>query len=150
MNLLNMQIIWGISGVVLLILEIFIPGIYISFFGIGALITSLTTLLHLTKSLEMQITVFVISSVLMLAVFHLYIKKLFLKENAVKKNITYINLELGKIVPVIELIEPGEMGGKVKYQGTVWQARSADKIAPGETAKIIGCDNLTLIVEKNT
>ena len=58
------------------------------------------------------------------------------------------NVEIGKIVPVIEYIQPGEVGGKVRYQGSNWKAAASEPIAPGESVKIVGCDNITLIVEK--
>ncbi len=148
MEMFNMEIIWLVFGVVLMISEIFIPGIMISFFGLGALITALLTWLNITKSLQIQLLVFSVSSVVMLLFFHLYLKNLLIKDIKNKKETFNLNLELGKIVPVIELIQPDEIGGKVRYQGTNWLARSADTIAPGETAKLIGCDNLTLIVEK--
>ncbi|MBN2546682.1 MAG: NfeD family protein [Spirochaetes bacterium] len=148
MEIINLEVIWLILGVVLLISEIFIPGLVISFFSAGALITALLTWLGITKSLQMQLLVFSVSSVVMLTVFHLFIKKYLIKENKNKKNTFNINLELGKIVPVVELIEPDGVSGKVRYQGTIWSARSNEKTAPGETVRIIGCDNLTLIVEK--
>lgn len=58
--------------------------------------------------------------------------------------------EIGKIVPVVELIDPCKGSGKVKYKGMNWPARSADSqaIAPGEKVVIVGRDLLTLKVEK--
>ena len=58
------------------------------------------------------------------------------------------NIEIGQIIPVIELIQPGEVGGRVKYQGTQWNARSDETITPGESVEITGIKNLTLIVKK--
>jgi membrane protein implicated in regulation of membrane protease activity len=58
--------------------------------------------------------------------------------------------EIGKIVPVVEPIDPHKGSGKVKYKGMNWPARSADSqtIAPGEKVLIVGRDLLTLKVEK--
>ena len=61
---------------------------------------------------------------------------------------TNFNIEIGKVVPVVEFIQPGEVGGKVKYQGTIWNAQSDIPVAPGESVKILGSKNLTLFVEK--
>ena len=58
------------------------------------------------------------------------------------------NIEIGRIVPVIEYIQHGEIGGKVKYQGTIWSAQSEESIPPGESVEIIGSKNLTLIIKK--
>lgn len=58
------------------------------------------------------------------------------------------NGDIGEIVPVVEPIVPPGHGGKVEYKGKIWPARSSERIAPGENARIIGRDILTLVVEK--
>ena len=55
------EIIWAIFGVILFVLEFLIPGVVISFFGLGAMITALTTYLNLTSSLDLQLIVFIFS-----------------------------------------------------------------------------------------
>ena len=47
-----------------------------------------------------------------------------------------------------DVLIANEVGGKVRYQGAPWSARADEQIAPGESVKIIGCDNLTLLVKK--
>jgi membrane protein implicated in regulation of membrane protease activity len=60
------------------------------------------------------------------------------------------NDEIGKIVRVVEPIDPCTASGKVTYMGKKWPAKASDStaIARGERVKIIGRDFLTLIVEK--
>ncbi len=58
------------------------------------------------------------------------------------------NGDIGEIVPVVEPIVPPGPGGKVEYQGRKWPARSSETIAPGEKARVVGRDILTLVVEK--
>jgi len=58
------------------------------------------------------------------------------------------NGDIGEIVPVVEPIGPPGHGGKVEYKGKIWPARSTETIMPGENARIIGRDILTLVVEK--
>ena len=58
------------------------------------------------------------------------------------------NDEVGKIVQVVEPIDPYTASGKVKYKGIKWPAKSSEAIEQGERVKIIGRDILTLIVEK--
>ncbi len=60
------------------------------------------------------------------------------------------NDEIGKIVRVVEPIDPCTASGKVTYMGKKWSAKSSDSeaIDRGECVKIIGRDFLTLIVEK--
>jgi len=141
------EIIWAIFGVILFVLEFLIPGVVISFFGFGALITALTTYLNITSSLDLQLIVFIFSSILALVLFRKYLKKI-LYGNSAPPNDDIYNIEIGKIVPVIELIEPNEIGGKVRYLGAPWSAECSERVGPGDSVKIIGFNNLTLIVQK--
>ena len=142
------EIIWLLAGIILVFTEMFIPGLVIAFFGGGALIVALTTWVGLTETLAPQLFVFIVTSLLLLILLRSYFKKTFLGKLQGEDDIQNFNIEIGKIVPVVEYIEPGEVGGKVRYQGTNWAAISKDKIAPGDSVKIVGCDNITLIVEK--
>lgn len=58
--------------------------------------------------------------------------------------------EVDKIVMVIESIDPITGGGKVKYKGIKWHARSSTRetVAQGERVLIVGRDILTLVVER--
>ncbi len=138
--------LWLIIGIVFMIMEMFLPGFVIGFFGIGAVITCLTSLIGLTPNFTSQMITFSVLSVLLLILFHKVIKKKIIKKDS--DDTTNFNIQIGKIVPVTEFIDPEEGLGKVRYQGALWSARSEDKIAPGENARVVGCDNLTLIVEK--
>jgi inner membrane protein len=141
------EIIWAIFGVILFVLEFLIPGVVISFFGLGALITALTTYLNITSTLDLQLIVFIFSSILILVLFRKYLKKILYGSSAPLNDDIY-NIEIGKIVPVIELIEPNEIGGKVRYLGAPWSAECSERVGPGESVRIIGFNNLTLIVQK--
>jgi len=142
------ELVWAILGLVFVFCEFFIPGLVIAFFGVGALITALTTLLHITPNLSLQLLVFMISSLALLGLLRKYVKRTFLGSGKGVDDLPNFNIEIGKIVPVVEFIQPGEVGGKVRYQGAPWSARAEEPISPGESVKIVGCDNLTLIVEK--
>ena len=48
------EITWAVLGIIFIFVEFFIPGLVIAFFGVGALLTSLTTLLGITNSLASQ------------------------------------------------------------------------------------------------
>lgn len=141
------EIIWAIFGIILLLMELFMPGLVIFFFGFGGLVTALTTMLGVTESLNTQLLVFIFTSILALLFFRKLIKNKFMERSDEPDTDKY-NIQIGKIVSVIELIEPNEVGGKVRYQGSPWSAESSEKIGPGESVKITGFRNLTLIVEK--
>lgn len=142
------EVVWAILGLIFVFCEFFIPGLVIAFFGVGALITALTTWIGITPNLSLQLLVFMISSLLLLGLLRKYVKRTFLGSGKGVDDLPNFNVEIGKIIPVVEFIQPGEVGGKVRYNGAPWSARADEPISPGESVKIIGCDNLTLIVEK--
>lgn len=142
------EIVWTLLGIIFVFVEFFIPGLVIAFFGVGALITALTTWLGISSSLASQLVIFIAASVLLLLLLRKFMKRTFLGDARRSNTNPISNVEYGKIVPVIEYIQPGEVGGKVKYQGTNWSAKATEPIAPGESVKITGCENLTLLVEK--
>ncbi len=145
------ELVWLFAGILLIFAEFLIPGVVIVFFGVGALLTSFTILLtdgldmHLT--LPLQMLVFLISSIGFMLLLRNKLKATFLGKALDDGEQRTFNIEVGKMVSVVELIEPGEIGGRVRYQGTLWSARSEERHTPGETVIIVGCDNLTLIVE---
>jgi membrane protein implicated in regulation of membrane protease activity len=143
------DMIWALCGIILIFIEFFIPGLVIIFFGAGALVTALMKyLIGSAFSLPLQLLTFMTSSVLFLILLRRYMKKIFRGKLDSEGESENFNIEIGKVVPVMEYIQPGEVGGKVRYQGTVWNARSDTPAAPGESVRIIGSRNLTLFVEK--
>lgn len=142
------EVVWAILGIVFVFCEFFIPGLVIAFFGVGALITALTTWIGLSPNLPIQLLVFIVSSIALLGLLRKYLKRTFLGQSKGAADLMNFNVEIGKIVPVIEFIQPGEVGGKVRYQGAPWSARALEPAAPGESVRITGCENLTLLVEK--
>ncbi|MEN8223384.1 MAG: NfeD family protein [Acidobacteriota bacterium] len=143
------DMIWAITGIVLIFIEFFIPGLVIIFFGVGALVTALVTfVIGNPFSLPLQLLTFSITSILSLVLLRKYMKKIFTGKMENENGSENFNIEIGRIVPVVEYIQHGEIGGKVKYQGTIWSAKSENSIPPGESVEIIGSKNLTLIVKK--
>jgi len=142
------EMAWAIVGMIFIFIEFFIPGLVIAFFGVGALITALTTWIGISPTLPWQLLVFILSSILLLALLRRYVKRVFFGGTKSEMNVPNFTVDIGKIVPVEEFIQPGEVGGKVKYQGSLWLARADEPIPPGESVKIIGCDNITLLVKK--
>jgi len=148
---LSPELVWLFAGIFLIFTEFFIPGVVIVFFGVGALLTSfailLTDSLNMHLSLPLQMLIFLVSSIGFMLLLRNKLKATFLGKAMDDGEQRTFNIEVGKMVSVVELIEPGEVGGRVRYQGTLWSARSEKRHMPGESVVIIGCDNLTLIVE---
>ena len=141
------KIIWTIAGVLLLFAEFLLPGLVVAFFGGGALVTALTTWLGLSPGLQGQLVVFLAASLLLLILLRRTLKNVFLGKTQPDGEPRDFNLEIGKLVPVVLEIRPGEPGGKVRYQGTLWDAMADEAIPAGGMARITGQVNLTLTVE---
>jgi membrane protein implicated in regulation of membrane protease activity len=144
---ISMNVIWFLVGVGFIFLEFIIPGLVIAFFGVGAIITALIISV-VTVSIVGQVIIFSVSSVLSIIFLRKYFTKIFAGKETGAENYGDFNVDVGMMVPVVELIEPSVIGGKVKYQGTIWEAKADTVLSPGESVEIVGRENLTLIVKK--
>ncbi len=146
MELTTDSLIWLTAGVLLLILEMVLPGFVLFFFGLGALITFLFTWLF-PISLNQQLALFIVSSLVSLFTLRGFIKRTFLGgstaeagDNAIAKG--------GESVVVTKTIDP-PMEGKIKYSGTFWRAIADEKIEEGEPATVVSQEGLIMRVKKN-
>lgn len=142
------ELLWFIIGLVFMLAELAIPGFVVIFFGIGAWITALCAALGLVDSFNAQVAVFLVSSILTLVLFRKQGKKYFRgrvsgiagAEDALD------NLRGQKAVALSDLV-PKALGGKVEFNGTVWEAESDMRISKGTTVEIVERKNLVLIVK---
>ena len=144
--MLQPYLYWIIMGIILLIMEFFIPGFIIFFFGIGAIVTGVLAYLHIVNSFSVQLFVFLCTSILTLILLRKTLKTTFLGKNFDKSE-KYSNIEIGREVEVVNNISPHKPG-TVKYQGSLWSAKSETELKKGEIVKIKDYDGITLIVEK--
>jgi membrane protein implicated in regulation of membrane protease activity len=138
------EVIWFIIGLVLLLLELVMPGFVIFFFGVGAWITALLCLFT-NPGINIQVIVFAVSSVLTLIIFRRMIKNKFIynkddRSEAVEDEFT------GKEAIAITDFGPDKTG-KVEFKGTSWNAESESEIKAGQIVVIIEKENIKLIVE---
>ncbi|MBV6478786.1 MAG: hypothetical protein HGGPFJEG_01543 [Ignavibacteria bacterium] len=141
----NYSLIWLIVGLILLLLEFIIPGFVIFFFGIGALITSLFIYLFDMTSLSYQLLVFIVSSLICLFLLRRFASKIFKGDSDKEKKLN--NEFEGKKAIVIREIKPNSLGGKVEFNGTVWEAESEFFIPESAEVEIIMNKNLKLLVK---
>jgi len=138
----NLAVAWFVAGAILLLMEFIIPGIFVLFFGIGAMITSLCVYLF-HPSLGIQFLIFSSTSILSLVLLRSYLlQRLYKKDNIVDYDEEFV----GALAICVEDIEPEEEG-KIDFKGTVWRAISAISVAKGEKVKIINKAGLILEVE---
>jgi len=138
------ELVWFILGLVLLLLELVMPGFVIFFFGVGAWVTALVCLFA-NPGINLQVVIFAVTSVIALLAFRKLIQNKFIysrndKSDAVEDEFT------GK-----EAVAVNDFGsdkkGKVEFKGTSWKAESGSEIRAGQTVIIIEKDNFKLIVE---
>ncbi len=144
-DLLTPPVIWFLVGVVLLLLELAVPGLIIFFFGLGAWIVALCLVLF-DMSLTLQLLIFIITSVATLLLLRKFLKDKFFRQDDSNK----ASLEeefIGKTAITETELKPG-VSGKVNFKGTQWSAMSDETIAKGERVKIIERESITLIVKK--
>ena len=142
-------LVWFLAGLVLAILEFIVPGVILVFFGIGAWIAAAATYFGLTSSIESQLLLFAVSSVLLIVFLRRYIRGKFYGHVTGVQN-PDVNLDefTGKSVTVLQDVIPGKQGGKVEFKGAVWSAVSEDRINKDETAVITGVDGIVLKIKK--
>lgn len=141
-NFDNAAVIWFAIGFVFFLLEFALPGFIVFFFAVGAWITGIV-LMFTDISLNTQLLIFLLSSILTILLFRNQLKKIMWS----KKKASEIEDELiGKTAVAQTFIAPGE-NGKVEFKGTVWDACSEETIAIGEKVIIVGNDSILLIVK---
>lgn len=142
--LLKPEIIWFIIGLLFLLLEFTLPGLIIVFFGIGAWITSLCCLVF-DVNINLQIIIFIATSIISLILLRNYLKKRFFKEDQQPKD-TLADEFIGKTAEVELDIKDGKQG-KISFKGTTWNAESDHNIKKGQLVKIISKESIVLKVE---
>lgn len=142
----NSPYIWIFLGITLLFSEFLLPGTFVMFLGIGAIFTGILTRL-LPIEFYTQVIVWVISSFVSILVGGTAIKRFFKSESSVDPFIQ--DDFLNQIVPVEIDILVDRHGGKIRFQGTLWDAVSKDsKIPKGNYVRILSRENLTFTVER--
>jgi membrane protein implicated in regulation of membrane protease activity len=146
MQLTFPSLIWLLTGVLLFLLEMILPGFVLFFFGIGAWCTAVASW-FLSIGLSGQLAVFLVSSVLSLVALRGLIRRTFLGTRLAGDGGDSALARGGEQVEVVVAIAlPAE--GKVRYSGTTWRATAAEPIEAGEIATIVAQEGLVMRVRK--
>ncbi len=145
-DFLRPDVVWFLVGLLLLVMELVLPGLIIGFFGIGAWIVAITCLTT-EIGINTQLIIFIVSSVLSLLLMRKWLKGVFLGHAGSKQDLKH-NLEefVGQRAVVKEKIVP-KLGGKVEFHGSNWEAQADCEIAEGTVVEIVGKDNITFKVK---
>lgn len=137
--------VWLTLGLVLAGLEMLVPGVYLIWLAVAAIITGVLTGLF-DLSLPMQVIDFVFLALIMA-----FSAKRFLREKPIESSDPLMNRRgarmVGETALVVQAIEHGS--GRVHYGDGDWIARGPD-VAAGERVRIVGSDGASLLVEPLT
>lgn len=134
---------WYLLGVVLMLLELVVPGAMIVWFGVGALATGFITELFGGLYWPIQLIIFSVLSLL-----SLFSGRRIIKRAAPSKTSTLnrrLRTYLGRQAVLKAPIENGL--GRVRLDGTYWTVRGPN-LPIGTIVEVIGVENSTLIVGK--
>lgn len=134
--------LWLIAAAVLGIGEIIIPGAFLMWMGIAALITGLATLV-LPLGVALQLGVFAV-----MAVASVYAGRRILVRSPIVSADPLLNDRgarmIGEIVTAVTAVD--DLSGRVKVGDGVWSARGATA-SVGDRLRVVGIDVGVLIVE---
>ena len=136
-------VIWFLVGLGLLLLELALPGLVILFFGAGAWVTALVCAIT-DISLNWQIFIFLISSLLGLVLLRRYLRKRFFSKSD-KETEDPLEEFIGKKALAVDDFKNG--GGKVEFKGTRWTARCDEPVKKGEWVTILSKESLIFTVK---
>lgn len=138
----NAAVVWFVLGFVFFILEFLLPGFILFFFAVGAWLVAIASLMF-DISLNTQLLLFVITSVLSIVALRKWVKNIMMGR---KSNSEIEDEILGRTGKAETYIGPGN-DGRIEFKGTSWTARSNESIQPGEIVSIVGNESILLIVK---
>jgi membrane protein implicated in regulation of membrane protease activity len=134
---------WWILGLLLLILEIFAPGAFFLWMGISAGLVGLLSWLVPGLSIEWQLLIFTIVSVITVVGWRAYLRK-----NPVETDQPALNRRgeqyLNRVFTLDEPIVNGV--GRIRVDDTTWRIQGNDTEA-GNKVRVVGVDGVNLVVD---
>jgi membrane protein implicated in regulation of membrane protease activity len=134
-----------VLGILLVVAEVVVPGLVVSFLGAAALLVAGALALGWVGGWAHAFTAWFITSLVMVIGVRSAFTR-FLPGQAVKQ---LTDEDLDAFGEVVEVLEPvSSRGGRIRFRGSTWAAQSLQDILPaGAKAKIVARDNLVWIVE---
>lgn len=141
---------WIVFGVVLALLEIFVPSFTALWFGLGAILLGIVLFIFPELSLVMQILMWTVFSVLMTWLWFKYLKPLSVDRTAAGLSREAVIGEVGQII-----LKPEEgRRGRVRFSVPVlgddeWEVISKEDLALGDRVRVVDVSGNSLLVEKS-
>lgn len=141
------QYIWIIVGLIIMSMELFLPGFILCFFGLGAVLTGLL-LAFVPLGFNAQLVLFAVLSIGTLVSFRRYAQGYFTgKVSNPDPSGRSLEMHTGETAIVTEDILPNSPRGKVEFHGTSWNADADVEIKKGAKVTIVERHDLTLKVK---
>jgi membrane protein implicated in regulation of membrane protease activity len=136
---------WLVSGILLLITEMFAPGFWLINVAMGCFAASAAALIGIGTNLE--IVFFAGGTILSAAFFRPFLLRHFHSQPAIRTNVDAL---IGKIGVVTEKIDPSKRTGRVIVDGEDWRGMEINGavLEPGTRIAVIEVDGTTLKVER--
>lgn len=145
-QILPPSLVWVIASAMLFVCELFVPGFYLFFMGVGGLVVVVITLIFEIPFL-LQIAIWIIMSVVMM----ILLRKRFAGSFSGRKFKSEMEDYLGKSAEVTKTCST-EIEGRIKFRGTTWNAIAQEgKFKKGEMVVLVGRkegESLAFIVAK--
>lgn len=137
---------WIIAGIILVVLELVVPGAVLVFLGAAAVIVGLLLMTGLITGLIQAFTAwFIVSLVLLFTLRGLMLR--FMPGDESWQSTDEDADAFGMIVDVAETIEKMEQG-RIDFRGSTWPATCYEQtLEEGAKARIVTRDNLIWVVE---
>jgi membrane protein implicated in regulation of membrane protease activity len=116
-----------LGGLLLLASEFVAPSLVAIFLGAGALITAGLRGLGVVDSVPVSVLVWAVTTLALVVPFRPLVQRLVAKRSVVKRDATDVEHDreqMGQVVDVLEDISEVDDNGRIRFQGTTWQARS--------------------------
>ncbi|MEW6266009.1 MAG: NfeD family protein [Thermodesulfobacteriota bacterium] len=144
--LLDPRLIWFIIGLILLLIEFKVPALILLFFGFGAWVVVIGLFIG-RHSLNAQLLIFLVSSLIFLALLRKRFKSLLEARWAKVQNLADgLDDFRGRKVMVTKEIKPN-LPGRIELHGTNWEAEAEVPVPEGAMVEIVAKNNLTFKVK---
>ena len=138
---------WVVLGFILLLLELIFPGVFFAWFGLGALLTALVSLLFYNLSWiahwEVEVIFFLIFSIIMVLIG----RNFFRRDRETDEPLLNRRTDqiIGKKVVLEEPVRDGK--GRIRVDDTIWRIKGPD-LPEGAEVKVVAFDNGVFTIEK--
>ncbi len=135
---------WWIAGVALAAVEIVAPSFVFLWLGIAAVVTGLVLFVLPGTSVEIQLLIFAVVSVVSVVASRMYLRRRPIESDDPTLN-RRADRYIGRTFALENAIEHGR--GKVRVADTLWKVMGED-MAAGVSVRVTGVDGVTLKVER--